>query len=165
MSYTADYTPTDRTLVSVRGGLHEGQLLRHGREHVADLRVRNRRVSLPPNLLATCRRSTGSRRATATSRAFRSTDSRHHDRNFVDFSLTQMRSARPVQHQFKGGFGYSRAGNDVNLAYPNNGLRHRLLELRRSRATCLASGSGTRRIRLLHDRRHRHAWGRPAPTS
>ena len=25
------------------------------------------------------------------------------------------------QHQFKGGFGYSHAGNDVNLAYPNKG--------------------------------------------
>ena len=41
-------------------------------------------------------------------------------RNFVDLSLTQMVNAAG-QHQFKGGFGYSRATNDVNLAYPNNG--------------------------------------------
>ena len=42
-------------------------------------------------------------------------------RNFVDLSLTQIFSGAG-QHQLKGGFGYSHAGNDVNLAYPNKGF-------------------------------------------
>jgi hypothetical protein len=41
-------------------------------------------------------------------------------RNFVDLSLSHTLNAGGI-HQFKGGFGYSRATNDVNLAYPNGG--------------------------------------------
>jgi hypothetical protein len=41
-------------------------------------------------------------------------------RRNVDLSLTKVLSAAG-QHQFKGGFGYQRATNDVELAYPNGG--------------------------------------------
>ncbi len=42
-------------------------------------------------------------------------------RNFVDLSREPDDVSAAGVHQFKGGFGYSRATNDVDLAYPNNG--------------------------------------------
>ena len=96
--------------------LHEGQLLRHGRQQVADVRVRH----LGRRDRPACRRST------TQPAGFNNLPRMQ----INDHDITNAQLRRPVGepdagaagvHQFKGGFGYSRATNDVDLAYPNSG--------------------------------------------
>ncbi len=62
---------------------------------------------------------------------------------------------RRRQHQFKGGFGISHATNDVELAYPNQGYVS-VFWNQTFISDVPGVGAGTRRLRLLHDRRYRH---------
>ena len=121
MSYTGDYTATDKTLVSVRGGYMKDNYFDTGVDKSQTFEYVTATSSLSPALLATVPQQY--RQAAGYSNLPR-VQIKDHDitsRNFVDFSVTQMVNAAG-QHQFKGGFGYSHANNDVTLAYPNNGF-------------------------------------------
>jgi citrate lyase gamma subunit len=120
LAYTGDYTATDKTLVSVRGGYMKDNYFDTGVDKSQTFEYVTATSSLPANLLATVPQQY--RQAAGYSNLPR-VQIKDHDittRNFVDFSVTQMVNAAG-QHQFKGGFGYNHANNDVELAYPNRG--------------------------------------------
>ena len=120
LAYTGDYTATDKTLVSVRGGYMKDNYFDTGVDKSQTFEYVTATSSLPANLFATVPQQY--RQAAGYSNLPR-VQIKDHDittRNFVDFSVTQMVNAAG-QHQFKGGFGYNRATNDVELAYPNRG--------------------------------------------
>jgi len=120
MSYTGDYTATDKTLISVRGGYMKDNYFDTGVNTSQTFEYPTSAFSLPANLLATVPQQY---RQVAGYSNLPRIQIKDHDittRNFVDLSLTQIFSGAG-QHQLKGGFGYSHAGNDVNLAYPNKG--------------------------------------------
>ena len=120
LSYTGDYTATDKTLVSVRGGYMRDNYFDTGVNKSQTFEYVTATASLPPALLATVPAQYV--QASGYSNIPRVSINDHDitSRNFVDFSLTQMVNAAG-QHQFKGGFGISHANNDVELAYPNGG--------------------------------------------
>jgi hypothetical protein len=120
VAYTGDYTATDKTLVSVRGGYMRDNYFDTGVDKSQTFEYVTATSSLPANLFATVPQQY--RQAAGYSNLPR-VQIKDHDitsRNFVDFSVTQMVNAAG-QHQFKGGFGYNHANNDVELAYPNRG--------------------------------------------
>jgi len=120
MSYTGDYTATDKTLVSVRGGYMKDNYFDTGVNKSQTFEYVTPTSALPPALFATVPQQF--RQAAGYSNLPR-VQIKDHDittRNFVDFSVTQIVNGAG-QHQFKGGFGYNHANNDVQLAYPNQG--------------------------------------------
>jgi carboxypeptidase family protein len=120
MSYTGDYTASDKTLVSVRGGYMRDNYFDTGVNKSQTFEYATPTASLPPALLATV---PAQYVQLANFSNLPRVQIKDHDlttRNFVDFSVSQIVNGAG-QHQFKGGFGISRATNDVQLAYPNNG--------------------------------------------
>jgi hypothetical protein len=120
MAYTGDYTATDRTLVSVRGGYMRDNYFDTGVNKSQTFEYATPTTSLPANLLATVPPQYVQLNGYSNLPRVQFNDHDLTTRNFVDVSLTQMVNAAG-QHQFKGGFGVSRATNDVQLAYPNGG--------------------------------------------
>jgi hypothetical protein len=121
MAYTGDFTATDKTVVSVRGGYMRDDYFDTGVNRSQTFEFVTPTASLPANLLATV---PAQYVQPANFSNLPRTSIKDHDRttrNFVDVSLTQIVNAAG-QHQFKGGVGYSRATNDVLLAYPNQGF-------------------------------------------
>ncbi len=114
-AFTADYTLTDRTVVSVRGNYMKDNYYDTGVNTAQTFEYATSAVGLAgvPAQFAQPASYTNLPR----------TQINDHDittRRFLDVSLTRLLSAGG-QHQLKGGFGYSRATNDVELAYPNDG--------------------------------------------
>ena len=152
MAYTGDYTATNTTLVSVRGG--------YMKDNYFDTGVNKSQTFEYATVVAVGACSPACRRSIAQPAGYSNlprTQIKDHDmttRNFVDLSVSQTVNAAG-EHQFKGGFGYSRATNDVDLAYPNNGYVTVFWD-----QTYISDvpgvGCGHRHLRLLHDRRHRH---------
>ena len=138
MSYTGDYTATDRTLISVRGGYMKDNYFDTGVNKSQTFEYATATASLPPTLLATVPAQYRPAGGLQQSPAHSDQGSRHHDsqlRRLLADADSQCRRPAPVQGRLR----LSRVPtNDVELAYPNNGYVTRLLELRRSRATCLA---------------------------
>ena len=120
MAYTGDYTATQKTLLSVRGGYMKDNYLDTGVNTAQTFEYVTATASLPANLLATVPPQYVQLANYSNLPRTRINDHDITSRNFVDFSVTQIVNAAG-QHQFKGGFGYSHATNDVELAYPNNG--------------------------------------------
>ena len=115
VAYTADYTVTDTTLVSVRGGYMKDNYFDTGVSKAQTFEYATSGVGLP-GVPAQFAQPAGYSNLPRTS-------IKDHDittRQFVDVSLSKMVTAGGY-HQFKGGFGFSRATNDVDLAYPNGG--------------------------------------------
>ena len=120
MAYTGDYTATDKTLVSVRGGYMKDNYFDTGVNKSQTFEYVTATASLPPALLATVPAQYVQASGYSNLPRVQINDHDITSRNFVDFSLTQMVNAAG-SHQFKGGFGISHANNDVELAYPNGG--------------------------------------------
>ena len=120
LAYTGDYTATDKTLVSVRGGYMKDNYFDTGVNKSQTFEYVTATASLPPALLATV--PTQYVQASGYNNLPRVQINDHDitSRNFADFSVTQIVNAAGT-HQFKGGFGISHATNDVELAYPNDG--------------------------------------------
>jgi hypothetical protein len=115
MAYTGDYTATNSTLVSVRGGYFKDNYFDTGINKSQTFEYATSAVGLV-GVPAQFQQPAGFSNLPRT-------QFNDHDittRQFVDLSLSQTMKAGGI-HQFKGGFGYSRATNDVELAYPNNG--------------------------------------------
>jgi hypothetical protein len=120
LAYTGDYTATDKTLISVRGGYMRDDYFDTGVNKSQTFEYVTPTSALPPNLFVTV--PAEYRQAAGYSNLPR-VQINDHDlttRNFADFSLTQIVTGAG-QHQFKTGFGISHATNDVELAYPNGG--------------------------------------------
>ncbi len=115
MSYTADYTLNDTTLISLRGGYMKDNYFDTGVDRSQTYEYATSAVGLA-GVPAAFAQPAGYSNLPRT----RINDHDITTRNFVDLSLTKMVTGAGY-HQFKGGFGYSRATNDVDLAYPNNG--------------------------------------------
>jgi hypothetical protein len=114
-AFTADYTVNDSTVLSLRGGYFSDNNFDTGINTAQTFEYASSAVGLP-GVPAQWAQPTGFNNLPRV-------QFKDHDittRRFVDMSLTRMVSAAG-QHQFKGGFGYSRATNDVELAYPNDG--------------------------------------------
>jgi hypothetical protein len=115
MAYTADYSFNDTTLASVRGGYATDNYFDTGVSKSQTFEYSTSAVGLagvPAQFAQPAGYSNLPR-----------TLIKDHDittRNFVDLSMTKVVLAGG-DHNFKGGFGYSRATNDVDLAYPNGG--------------------------------------------
>jgi hypothetical protein len=120
MSYTGDYTASDKTLISVRGGYMKDNYFDTGVNKAQTFEYSTPTASLPPALLATVPQQYIQSIPYSNLPRVQINDHDITSRNFVDFSVTQIVSAAG-QHQFKGGFGVSHANNDVELAYPNGG--------------------------------------------
>jgi hypothetical protein len=120
LAYTGDYTATDRTLISVRGGYMKDNYFDTGVNKAQTFEYGTATASLPPALLATVPAQYVQASGYNNLPRIQIKDHDITTRNFADFSITQIVNAAG-QHQFKGGFGISRATNDVQLAYPNNG--------------------------------------------
>lgn len=115
MTYSADYTATPTTLVSVRGGYFKDNYFDTGVNKSQTFEYATSAVGLA-GIPAQYQQAAG---FTNLPRV----QINDHDittRSYVDLSVSQMVNKGGV-HQFKGGFGYNRATNDVELAYPNNG--------------------------------------------
>jgi hypothetical protein len=115
LAYTGDYTATNSTLVSVRGGYLRDDYFDTGVNKSQTFEYATSAVGMPgvPGQYAQPAGYSNLPRVQV----------KDHDlttRNFVDLSMSQTLTAAGV-HQFKGGFGFSRATNDVDLAYPNDG--------------------------------------------
>ena len=137
MAYTGDYTATDKTLISVRGGYMKDNYFDTGVNTSQTFEYATATASLPPTLLATV--PVQFRQAAGYSNLPR-IQIKDHDittRNFADFSLTQMFNAAG-QHQFKGGFGIFARHQRCAAGVSEQGLCHASSGTRRSRATCLA---------------------------
>jgi hypothetical protein len=114
-AYTADYVVTDSTVVSLRGGYMKDNYFDTGVDTSQTWEYASSAVGLPgvPAQFA----------LPAGSRNLPRTQINDHDitsRSFADVTVSQTANGLGY-HQFKGGFGYSRATNDVELAYPNDG--------------------------------------------
>ncbi|HZL95327.1 MAG TPA: hypothetical protein VFB99_16855, partial [Vicinamibacterales bacterium] len=120
MAYTGDYTATDKTLVSVRGGYMKDNYFDTGVNKSQTFEYVTATASLPANLLGTVPPQFVQAAGYSNLPRVQIKDHDLTTRNFVDLSLTQIVNAAGT-HQFKGGFGFSRATNDVTLAYPNQG--------------------------------------------
>jgi hypothetical protein len=116
VSYTADYTLSDRTVASLRGGYMRDNYFDTGVDASQTFEYSTSSVGLagvPPQFQQPAGYTNLPR-----------IEINDHDittRTFVDLSLTRV-ATFGGQHQFKGGFGYSRATNDVEVAYPNGGF-------------------------------------------
>jgi hypothetical protein len=119
-AYTGDYTLTDRTLISARGGYMRDNYFDTGVNTAQTFEYATATASLPPALLGTVPQQFVQAAGYSNLPRIQINDHDITSRNFVDFSLTQIVNAAG-QHQFKGGFGVSHANNDVQLAYPNGG--------------------------------------------
>ncbi|HUP39032.1 MAG TPA: TonB-dependent receptor [Vicinamibacterales bacterium] len=114
-SYSADYTLSDTMLVSVRGGFMKDNYFDTGVSKAQTFEYATSAVGLagvPAQFAQPAGYSNLPR-----------TNIKDHDittRQFADVSLSKTVAAGG-HHQFKGGFGYARATNDVDLAYPNGG--------------------------------------------
>ena len=115
MAYTADYTITDRTLFSLRGGYMKDNYFDTGVNTSQTYEYVTSAVGLA-GVPAQFQQPAGYNNLPRT----RINDHDITTRKFVDLALTKLVDAGG-SHQFKGGFGYSRATNDVELAYPNGG--------------------------------------------
>jgi citrate lyase gamma subunit len=120
MAYTGDYTATDKTLISVKGGYMKDNYFDTGVNKSQTFEYATATASLPPALLATVPPQFQQPAGYSNLPRLPINDHDITSRNFVDFSVTQMVNGAG-QHQFKGGFGISHATNDVQLAYPNGG--------------------------------------------
>jgi hypothetical protein len=115
LAYTADYTVTDTTLFSVRGGHFNDNFKDTGINTSQTYEYATTAVGLPgvPAQYAQPAGYSNLPRQTVND----------HDlttRTYVDLSVSKVLRAAG-NHQFKGGFGYSHATNDVLKAYPNQG--------------------------------------------
>ena len=115
VAYTADYTLNPTTVISARGGYMRDNYFDTGVNKSQTYEYATSAVGLAgvPGQFA---QPAGFSNLPRT----RINDHDITTRNFVDLSLTKVVSAAG-SHQFKGGFGYSRVTNDVELAYPNGG--------------------------------------------
>jgi Carboxypeptidase regulatory-like domain len=120
MAYTGDYTATDKTLVSVRGGYMRDNYFDTGVDTSQTFEYATSTANLPANLLATVPAQYRQLQGFSNLPRVQVKDHDLTTRNFVDLSLTQIVNGAG-QHQIKGGFGYSHATNDVQLSYPNQG--------------------------------------------
>jgi hypothetical protein len=115
MAYTADYAVTPLTIVSVRGGYLRDNYRATGVSTAQTFEYATSSVGLagvPAQFQQPASYSNLPR-----------TRVNDHDlttRQFVDVSATKIVESGGY-HQFKGGFGFLRATNDVELAYPNDG--------------------------------------------
>ena len=114
-AYTADYTMTDTMLFSARGGYMTDSYHDIGVSTAQTFEYSTSAVGLA-GVPAQFAQPAGYSNLPRT----RINDHDTTTRRSVDLSLTKVVDAGGL-HQFKGGFGYSHAANDVNLAYPNNG--------------------------------------------
>jgi carboxypeptidase family protein/TonB-dependent receptor-like protein len=115
VSYTADYTITDKTLVSLRGGYMKDNYFDTGVSKAQTFEYSTSAVGLA-GVPAQFAQPAGFVNLPRT----RINDHDITTRQFVDLALTKVVDAGGY-HTFKGGFGYSRATNDVELAFPNGG--------------------------------------------
>jgi Carboxypeptidase regulatory-like domain/TonB dependent receptor len=120
LAYTGDYTATDRTLISVRGGYMRDDYFDTGVNKSQTFEYVTPTSALSPSLLATVPQQYRQPAGYQNLPRIQINDHDLTSRNFADFSLTQMVNGAG-QHQFKTGFGISHANNDVQLAYPNGG--------------------------------------------
>ena len=120
MAYTADYSATNSTLVSVRGGYMHDNYFDTGVNKSQTFEYATATASLPAALLATVPAQFVQASGYSNLPRVQINDHDITSRNFADFSLTQIVNAAG-SHQFKTGFGISHATNDVQLAYPNQG--------------------------------------------
>jgi hypothetical protein len=158
MAYTGDYIATTTTLVSVRGGYFKDNYFDTGVNKSQTFEYATSAVGVP-GVPAQYAQPAGYSNLPRT-------QIKDHDittRNFVDLAISQTVNKAGV-HQFKGGFGYSRATNDVNLAYPERRVRHAVLgsdvRQRRSRVWVRARAPTATTRSTTSARR-----ARPAPTS
>jgi hypothetical protein len=114
-AYKADYTATDSTVVSVRGGYMKDNYFDTGVDRSQTFEYASSAVGLA-GVPAQWAQPAGFSNLPRT----RINDHDITTGSFADITVTQTASGLG-QHQFKGGFGYRRSTNDVELAYPNNG--------------------------------------------
>ena len=155
MAYTGDYTATDRTLISVRGGYMHDNYFDTGVNKSQTFEYATATASLPPALLATVPAQFSQPANYSNLPRIQIKDHDLTTRNFADFSITQIVNAAG-QHQFKGGFGMSRRHKRCPACVSEQWLCHASSGTRRYTSDVPGVGAGTGRLRLLHDRRHRH---------
>lgn len=115
LSYTADYTISNNTVASLRGGYMKDNYFDTGVDKSQTFEYATTSVGLA-GVPTQWQQAAGFNNLPRV-------QIKDHDvtkRAFVDLSLTHLASFAG-QHQVKGGFGYTRLTNDVDLAYPNNG--------------------------------------------
>jgi hypothetical protein len=115
VAYTGDYTIDNRTIASVRGGYMRDNYFDTGVNKSQTFEYSTSAVGLA-GVPAQFQQSAGFNNLPRVL-------INDHDittRNFVDVSLTRLVNAAGT-HQFKGGFGWTKNANDVELAYPNGG--------------------------------------------
>jgi hypothetical protein len=115
LAYTADYTVTDTTVLSLRGGYLTDSFEDTGVNKGQTFEYATSGVGIPgvaPQFAQPAGYSNLPR-----------TQFNNHDtttRRSADVAMTKVLNASGL-HQFKGGFGYMHSTNDVDKAYPNNG--------------------------------------------
>ena len=114
-AFTGDYTITDRTVLSVRGGYMKDNYFDTGVNKSQTYEYSTSAVGLAgvPAQFQLPAGTTNLPRTLINSQDITT-------RRFVDLSITRMASFAG-EHQIKGGYGYSHAANDVDLSYPNGG--------------------------------------------
>lgn len=115
VAYTADYAVTPLTLVSVRGGYMRDNYRATGVNTSQTFEYATPSIGVP-GVPAQFQQPAGYSNLPRT-------QVNDHDlttRSFVDLSATKIVESGGY-HQIKGGFGFLRATNDVELAYPNDG--------------------------------------------
>jgi len=115
LMYNADYTVSDRTLVSVRGGYFHDNYFDTGvdKSQTYEYGTTNIGMAGVPAQFQHPAAFTNLPRVQINLQDITS-------RTSFDASVTRLVSAAG-QHSFKGGFGIARGTNDVELAYPNGG--------------------------------------------
>jgi hypothetical protein len=115
MAFTGDYTVNDRTVFSVRSGYMKDNYRDTGINESQTYEYATSAVGLAgvPSQFAL---PTGFTNLPRTEFNYQDITTRR----FVDLSLTRMVSFAG-EHTFKGGYGYSHAGNEPDLRYPNGG--------------------------------------------
>ena len=115
LAYSGDYTFDDRTIASVRGGYMRDNYFDTGVDKSQTFEYSTSAVGIP-GVPAQWAQPAGFSNLPRV----RINEKDITTRNFVDLSLTRLVNAAGT-HQFKGGFGWTRNANDVQLAYPNGG--------------------------------------------
>jgi hypothetical protein len=115
LSFTADYTIDNRTLASIRGGYLRDNYFDTGVDRSQTFEYNTTSIGLA-GVPAQFQQAAGYRNLPRIQ--FNNRDIT--TRRSLDASLTRYVSGGG-EHALKAGFGYLRASNDVELAYPNNG--------------------------------------------
>ena len=163
-AYTGDYTATDRTLVSVRGGYMKDNYFDTGVNKSQTFEYATATASLPPALLATVPAQYAQPAGYSNLPRIQIKDHDITTRNFVDFSVTQIVNAAG-QHQFKGGFGYLARHQRRGAGVSEQRLCHASSGTRRSSSDVPGVGSGTGHSTATTRSTTSARSARPAPTS